>query len=325
MLACVTGGTGFIGGPLVRRLLAEGVTVRVLARPSSRAKELEAIGAQVVSGDLGDGERIKKAVEGVDVVFHIAAKVNPPGTKAEFFETNAGGTERILQAALDRGARKVVYLSSISVYGLIGKGERIDETTGFDAAPELRDYYAASKIAADQFAVSFAKKTGFPVVIFRPGLIYGPGRPLPLGLLGFAVGKTNVVFGQPNHRVPLSYTENLLDAMQLLARLKAASLRQYIIVDDDELTLGQYHAVLGEIQKKHTMYFPAWPLRAGVPVAEALVRMLPLERSAGAVLRQVRRAMQDRWYVTKRLREESGWEPRVTLVEAVKATLRAGG
>ncbi|HEX4542769.1 MAG TPA: NAD-dependent epimerase/dehydratase family protein, partial [Candidatus Acidoferrum sp.] len=150
MLACVTGGTGFIGGPLVRRLLAEGVTVRVLARPSSRAKELEAIGAQVVSGDLGDGERIKKAVEGVDVVFHIAAKVNPPGTKAEFFETNAGGTERILQAALDRGARKVVYLSSISVYGLIGKGERIDETTGFDAAPELRDYYAASKIAADQ-------------------------------------------------------------------------------------------------------------------------------------------------------------------------------
>ena len=323
MRVCVTGGTGFIGGPLVHRLLAEGATVCVLARPSLRADDLESSGAQVVRGHLGDSKVTARAVKGADVVFHIAAKVNPPGTKIDFFETNSAGTECVLKASLESGAGKVIYLSSISVYGLVRSGERIDESTGYDPAPQFRDYYAQSKIAADALAVSFAERTGLPVVILRPGLIYGPGRPLPLGLLGFSVGRTNVVFGKPSLRVPLNYTENLLDALQLLSKLTGGGLRQFNIVDDDELTLGQYHAIVSEFQKKHTVYFPSWPLRAGVPVAEAVMRILPVERSAGASLRQVRRALQDRWYVTQRIREETGWAPKVALRDAVQKTIEA--
>lgn len=323
MRACVTGGTGFIGGPLVRRLLAEGATVRVLARPSPRADALESTGAQIVRGQLGNYEATARAVEGADVVFHIAAKVSPPGTKSDFFETNSSGTESILKASLQSGVRKVIYLSSISVYGLLRRGEHIDESTDYDPAPQFRDYYAQSKIAADAFAVSFAEKTGLPVVILRPGLIYGPGRPLPLGLVGFSAGRTNVVFGKPQLRLPLNYTENLLDAMQLVSKLPSKGLRQFNIVDDDELTLGQYHAVLSEFQRKRTVYFPSWPLGAGVPVAEAVMRILPVERSTGAPLRQVRRAIQDRWYVTRRIREETGWAPKVSLRDAVRRTIEA--
>jgi nucleoside-diphosphate-sugar epimerase len=323
MRACVTGATGFIGGPLVRRLLAEGATVRVLAQPSPRADKLESSGAEVVRGQLGDSEATARAVRDADVVFHIAAKVNPPGTKADFFETNVAGTECLLKASLQSNVQKVIYLSSISVYGLIRIGQRIDESTKYDPAPQFRDYYAQSKMAADALAVSFAKKNGFPVIILRPGLIYGPGRPLPLGLLGFSVGRTNVVFGKPCYRVPLSFTENLLDAMQLVSKLPGEGLRQFNIVDDDDLTLGQYHAVLSQLQGKRTMYFPSWPLRAGVPVAEAVMRLLPLERSAAAALRQVRRAIQDRWYVTRRIREETGWAPKVALREAVQRTIEA--
>ena len=295
--------------------------MRVLARPSERARKLESDGAQVVIGDLGNSEAIAHAVENADVVFHIAAKVNPPGTKTEFFETNVGGTERILRASLERGAGKVIYLSSISVYGLVRDGECIDENTGYDPRPEFRDFYAQSKLAADQLAVSFATKTGFPVVILRPGLIYGSGRPLPLGLLGFRFGKSNVVFGKPKLHLPLNYTENLLDAMQIAARLESQGVRQYIILDDDDLTLGQYHAVLSEFQQNRTVYSPSWPLRAGVPIAEAVLRILPLDRSAAAPLHQVKRAIQDRWYITRRIREETGWIPRVPLREAVKRTI----
>jgi nucleoside-diphosphate-sugar epimerase len=325
MRACVTGGTGFIGGPLVRRLIAEGATVRVLARPSPRADELESSGAEVVRGQLGDSEGAARAVKGVDVVFHIAAKVNPPGTKADFFETNVAGTECLLNASLQGGVGKVIYLSSVSVYGLVRSGERIDESTEYDPAPQFRDYYAQSKIAADALAISFAKKNGLPVIILRPGLIYGPGRPLPLGLLGFSVGNTNVVFGKPGYRVPLNFTENLLDAIQLVAKLPSKGLQQFNIVDDDDLTLSQYHSVLSELQRKRTVYFPSWPLRAGVPVAETVMRILPLERSAGAALRQVRRAIQERWYVTRRIREETGWEAKVVLREAVQKTFAAIG
>jgi len=324
MRICLTGGTGFIGGPLVRRLLSDGAAIRALARPSPRADQLEASGVTVIRGDLTDAAAIDRAVESADVVFHIAAKVNGPGNRDDFFETNARGTERVLRAAQKQGARKVVYLSSISVYGLTRGGEPIDETTGFDPRPELRDFYAQSKIAADQFAASFARGTGFPLTILRPGLIYGPGRPMPLGLLGFTVGETNVVFGTPRLRVPLNFTENLLDAMQLVAEQETTGLREYIVVDDDDLKLGAYHAVLAKFQKKRTVYFPNWPLRLGVPMAEAVLRILRLDRNAGPMLQQVRRAMQDRRYVTRRLREETGWVPRVKLQDAVSQTLRAG-
>jgi len=324
MRVCVTGATGFIGGPLVRRLLAGGVKVRALARQSPRADQLEASGVTVVRGDLSDATAIERAVEAADIVFHIAAKVNGAGKRNDFFESNARGTERVLRAAHKRGARKVVYLSSISVYGLTRNGERIDETTGYDPRPELRDFYAQSKIVADQFAASFAKNTGFPITILRPGLIYGPGRALPLGLLGFTVGNTNVVFGTPDLRVPLNFTENLLDAMQLVGKQETVGLREYIVVDDDNLKLGAYHAVLAEFQKKRVVYFPNWPLRLGVPLAEAVLRSLRLDRNAGPMLQQVRRATQERWYVTCRLREETGWEPRVKLAEAVSQTLQAG-
>jgi nucleoside-diphosphate-sugar epimerase len=323
MRVCITGGTGFIGGPLVRRLLAEGASVRVLARQSPHADALRASGVQVVPGHLGDAQAIQQAVSGVDVVFHIAAKVNPPGTKAEYFDTNAGGTERVLKASLEAGASKVVYLSSISVYGLVEPGQVIDENTGYDPQPEYRDYYAQSKIAADALALRFAAQTNLRVVVLRPGLIYGPGRPLPLGLLGFRAGATDVVFGSPEFGLPLNYTENLLDAMQLAARLPGTSAQQFNVIDDDDLTLGAYRDTVEQLSKRQTVYFPSWPLRAGLPVAQALWRALPLERSSGAALQQVRRAMQDRHYVTQRIREATGWAPRTSLREAMQRTIEA--
>jgi nucleoside-diphosphate-sugar epimerase len=79
---------------------AEGADVRVLARPSPRADKIEAAGSTVIRGDLSEVSGIQRAVEGAEVVFHVAAKVNPPRTKADFFETNAGGTERVLREAL---------------------------------------------------------------------------------------------------------------------------------------------------------------------------------------------------------------------------------
>ncbi|HXJ17123.1 MAG TPA: NAD(P)H-binding protein, partial [Candidatus Polarisedimenticolia bacterium] len=87
----MTGGTGFIGGALVRRLLADGAQVRVLARPSQRADELEAMGAEVVRGNLEDREAIERAVEGAEVVYHTAAKVEGSGDRNEYIETNLSG------------------------------------------------------------------------------------------------------------------------------------------------------------------------------------------------------------------------------------------
>jgi len=312
MRVCVTGGTGFIGRALVRRLLAEGAQVRVLARPSKRADELEAQGVEVVRGDLSDPEAIERVGREAQVVYHTAAKVDPPGTRTEFFETNVRGTERVLQACLCAGVGRVVYLSSVAVYGLVREGERIDENTPYDDAPEKRDFYAQSKIAADELAVSFAKKTGLPIAIVRPGVVYGPGRPLPAGLLAFRLGKADVVFGDRYHRIPLNYVENLIDAIQLVVGLKDAKLRQYIVVDDENLTLGQYHAAKKEADATRTFFLPGWPVLLASPLT-------------GPPTRQVKRALQDRWYDTRRIREETGWAPKLPLREAIQRTLTTSG
>ncbi len=242
MRVCVTGGTGFLGAALVRDLLGRGVPIQALARPSARADQLETQGAEVVRGSLEDADCIARAVQGVDIVYHLAAKVDTPGSRADFFATNVAGTERVLTACLQQGVGRVVYASSLAVYGPVSLGERIDEDTSYDKSPHLRDFYAESKIAADQFVVDFARRTALPATIIRPGIVFGPGRPLPVGLLGFTLGRTNFVFGNPNHRIPLNYVENLVDAMQVAAVSSGAALRQFNIVDDDDLTLGKYHA-----------------------------------------------------------------------------------
>lgn len=336
MRVCVTGATGFLGGAVVRRLLAEGTPMRALARPSARADELAAAGAEVVRGDLADATAIARAVDGADVVYHVAAMVEAPGDLADFLDANRGGTERVFHAAVQGGVRHIVYASSIAVYGLVRDGEVIDENTPYDDKPELRDAYSQSKIQADAFAVSFARQiaaesvdTQNPnaqsngnrcsITILRPGVIYGPGKRLPFGLLGVVAGKTSVIFGNRQNRIPLNYIENLVDVMQVAAKANHDGLRQYVVLDDDELTLEQYHGARKEVQGTRALFFSGTPVLAAARFAQALGLVKP---GAGDFsVRQVQRALQNRHYSTQLIRQELGWSPRVPLREALRASL----
>lgn len=323
MRVCVTGATGFIGAALVRRLLQAGASLCALARPSARADELEARGVEVVRGDLKDAEAVERAVEGAEVVYHTAAMVEGPWTRAQFIETNLGGTQRVLEASLRKGVGRVVYLSSIAVYGLAHEDERINEITPWDDSPERRDSYSNSKILADRFATEFAREKALPVIIMRPGVVYGPGRRLPTALLGFELGKTNVIFGRGELRFPLTFVENLVDAIQLAARPSTERLRRYIVIDDEDLTLAQYHATRTEVQKTRAIFLSGWPLLVGAIGAESLIWYLTWGSAPRRVWgRQIRRALQDRWYDTRRIREETGWAPKVPLREAIEQTIR---
>jgi nucleoside-diphosphate-sugar epimerase len=324
MRVCVTGGTGFLGTVLVRDLLARGIPVRVLARPSRRADQLETQGAEVVCGGLGDPDCIARAVEGADTVYHLAAKVDTPGRRADFLETNVAGTERVLTACLQQGVGRVVYASSLAVYGPVPNGQRIDENTPCDQSPQLRDFYAQSKILADELAVTFARETTLPITILRPGIVYGFGKQLPVGLLGFTLGKTNFVFGNPNYRIPLNYVENLVDAMQVAVQSAGGQFQQFNLVDDDELTLANYHQAKTAVDKTVTHFFPGWPVRLAGPFAEIAIRMLPVGGSVRFSKHQLNRALQDRWYDTRRIREETGWAPKVGLKDALHRTWKAG-
>lgn len=177
-VVAVTGAGGFIGSHLTERLVELGAKVRafVLYEPngswgwldqSPRRDELE-----VVAGDIRDADTVRRAVRGVDVVFHLAALISIPysyDAPLSYLQTNAEGTLNVLRAALEESLQRVVHTSTSEVYGT-AQYVPIDESHPLQA----QSPYAASKIAADKLAESFHRSFDLPVVTLRPFNTYGP-------------------------------------------------------------------------------------------------------------------------------------------------------
>ena len=175
MKVFVTGGTGFIGAHVVRRLRERGDEVVALVRSRDKAKELEALGCQIVEGDLSSSEVIRAACEDCDAAIHGAAvyKVGIPKKDHEgMHDANVRGTERVLDAAWQAGVSRIVYVSTINVFGNT-HGEVVDETYKREPGDWV-SVYDETKWLAHQAAVERIGK-GAPIVIVQPGAVYGPG------------------------------------------------------------------------------------------------------------------------------------------------------
>jgi nucleoside-diphosphate-sugar epimerase len=321
MRVAITGATGFVGQALAKRLLDSGSQVRALARPSLRAESLARAGAEIIPGDLSDAGALDRTFKDAEIVFHCAALANSHGTRRQFFDANVRGTDAVLQAALRARPRRIIYLSSIAVYGPLERDEIIDEDTPLDDLPQERDYYAHSKIEADRLALKFTRNSPVPLTIFRPGIVFGPGRALPIALLGARIGNLDIVFGRQSLLFPLNYIDNLIDALTLAAAEPENDSRQYIILDDEKLTLGRYHDAKMKIANSRAAFFSAQPAVIAATVTHPVARLLPV--NAGAFSRrQILRASQDRHYSTRRIRQELNWQPRIPLEEAIARTIQ---
>lgn len=172
MKALVTGATGLIGSHLAEHLVAEGHAVRALVRPRSDARLLRRLGVEIVPGDLGDAASLARAVGGVDVVHHNAARVSDWGPFREFAAPALGGTAALLRAATRAGVARFVHMSSASVHGLRRvRGRRVDETTPLPRPPRS-DPYARAKILSERLVLGH--QGGPEVSVLRPTFVYGP-------------------------------------------------------------------------------------------------------------------------------------------------------
>ena len=178
MRVLVTGATGFLGAHLVRRLLAEGTCVRVLARAATKAQPLLQQGAELAVGDIADRAAVRAALDDVAVVYHLAGKLFRPGVPAaDYHKTHVEGTRTLLSVCRERPQlERFVHCSTTGVLG----------ATGDQAADEAAPYqptnaYEETKAQAEAL-VRMAAQEGLPAVIVRPGLVYGPGD---FHLLGF--------------------------------------------------------------------------------------------------------------------------------------------
>src|SRR5207248_2899966 len=198
----VTGAGGFIGSHLAERLVALGAQTRALVRYTSTGTwgwlDSSAVKDQVevVTGDIADRESVRRAVAGVDVIFHLAALVGIPYSyqaPLSYLRTNIEGTLNVLQAARDAGLSRVVHTSTSEVYGTARRVPMDEEHPLQGQSP-----YSASKIGADKMAESYGRAFGTPVVTLRPFNTYGPrqsARAVIPTIIAQALAKDTIALG----------------------------------------------------------------------------------------------------------------------------------
>ena len=228
MKILVTGGGGFVGGYVIERLLARGYAVRSIGRSSQ--PQLEAQGVEVVCGDLTDAAAVSAACEGVDAVFHVAARAGVWGSWESYYQPNVIGTRNVVVACQQQSVERLIYTSTPSV---VFTGQPI--RGGDESLPYGKNWlchYAHTKAIAEAEALAANSET-LKIVALRPHLIFGPGDPhlLPRVLASVQAGRLKIV-GDGRSRVDVSYVGNVadahLDAFDALAAGKGAGQAYFI-------------------------------------------------------------------------------------------------
>lgn len=256
MKVFVTGGTGFIGGAVVRQLRARGDDVVALVRNPAKGAALEELGCTLVPGDLNDEPAIRSGMEGCDAVIHAAAVYEvgiPANERRSMQEANVGGTERVLGAALEAGVPKVVYVSTVGVFGNT-HGRVVDETYE-NPANNFTSEYEKTKWEAHQVAKRLIGE-GLPCVIVQPGGVYGPGDESATGRLldQFLEGKMPLI-PFPELGICLTHVEDIAAGI-LLGLDKGKPGEAYVIsgpVTTVREAIGVVAAETGKKAPKHAM------------------------------------------------------------------------
>ncbi|QNG20518.1 NAD-dependent epimerase/dehydratase family protein [Rhodococcus triatomae] len=253
MKVLVTGASGFLGGALVRRIVADGEhEVHALVRPSSDLRDLRAEGVldavTLVHGDLTDGASLRAAVQGMDVVVHSAARVDERGTRSQFVSENLDATVHLLDAARESGVGRFVYISSPSAVMEYDGGDlvNVDESVPYPA--RYLNLYSETKAAAER-AVLAADAPGFVTCALRPRAIWGAGdRSGPVvRLLGrAAAGRLPDLSGGRAVQASLCHVDNAVDAVIRAWASDRVGGRAYFLADDEITDVWQFVGVLAD-------------------------------------------------------------------------------
>jgi nucleoside-diphosphate-sugar epimerase len=320
MKAFVTGATGFIGGRLARKLRERGDEVVALVRSRDKAQTLADQGCELVEGDLSTSRQdLAAAMAGCDAVFHVAAlyKVGiPKSERAGMFESNVGGTERILDAAVDAGAKRIVYVSTVGVFGNTG-GKVVDESYRHKGDVFLSTYeetkYKAHEVALDRIA------KGAPIVIVQPGGVYGPGDHSEIGNIidQTRTGKLRMRMF-PSTGFNLVFVDDVADG--ILLAYEKGEIGQSYVLGGELSTMGELIDKVAELSGREPpkRELPAAFMKMAIPIGPLVGRMMGFPPNLGELIRTSDGVTY--WATDEKARSQLGYAPR-DLDTGLKQTL----
>lgn len=320
MKILVTGGGGFLGGAIIRKLVARGDQVRSFTR--SAHPWLAEIGVPEVLGNLSDVAVLEEAVAGCDVVIHVAAKAGVWGRQREYVETNVLGTKNVIAACLAQGVSRLVYTSTPSVVhggaSIEGGNESLPYPAHFEAD------YPATKAEAER-AVRTANGPTLATVALRPHLIWGPGDPhlIPRVLSRARAGKLRRIGDQPV-RVDVTYVDNAADAHILAAdRLAVGSPiagRAYFISNDEPVELWEFlNRILSAAGLPPvTKVISPWKARMAGTLLERVYRLFRLPTEPAMTRFVASQLSTSHWYDISAAKRDLGYKPMVSVEEGLQ-------
>jgi nucleoside-diphosphate-sugar epimerase len=306
--AFVTGGSGFIGGALIRRLVGEGWSVRALARSERSAEKVRAAGAEPVMGDLDDVGAMTEGAGGCEYAFHAAAALGEWGTRADFVRGNVEGTRNALRACRDAGVRRFVHVGTEAAL-LVGQPlVNADETVPL--RPDSKAHYSATKAMAEQ-AVLDANGEGLETVVLRPRLVWGPGDTTIVPALEAAVAKGRFSWiGGGLHLTSTTHVDNVVEGL-MLAATKGRAGNAYFVTDGEPV---EFRRFITELMAANGVTMPdksapAVVVRPLAAAAETAWRVLPLRGAPPITRLAVWLSSLECTIDISKARSELGYEP----------------
>ena len=316
--ALVTGGGGFLGRALVRRLVGRGDRVRVLAR--GNYPELGGPAVELMRGDIADPGIARAAAEGVDVIFHLAAKAGVGGRFADYVRSNLEGTRAMLEGARSAGVRRFVHTSTPSVVF-----DRRGHEGGDESLPLTQDKlspYAYTKARAEELVLG-ASGAELYTCALRPHLIWGPDdTQLVARIVSRARQGKLALIGDGQHKVDSIYVDNVVDAELAAAEaLEAGPARgkAYFLSNGEPVAVGELmNRILasGGLPPVTRQVAPGLAYVVG-GVLEAVYRLLGRDDEPPMTRFVALNLSTPHWFDCSRARQDLGWEPKVSIAEGL--------
>lgn len=322
MKVFVTGANGFVGSKLCESLIKSNTEVVGLVRPTADLRFLSDLKSlHLIQGDITNKESLATAMKGASIVYHIAAYTSDWGPWSTFNEVNIEGVRNVMEAALTNNIKRVVHISTVSVYGFPGN-ENIDENAPYAFLPD--DPYITSKTEGEKIALSFNGKN-IEVAVIRPAGIYGPNdRTTSLQMIPVILkGGFGFVDGG-KHLISPIYIDNLVQAVRAAGHSDRAPGQAYNIVDDGLVTWKEYINWMCEDLhcKKPRLSVPHWFVWPLAKLVENTCIFFKKKEAPLITKYRIRAVMRNNRYSTEKAKKELEYHPRVSTREGIKQTIK---